>query len=68
MLAQVSEGGSYWKVLDYATEKDFICQTFYSLSGVLMDPAIKEVVSQVFGVNKDPITWAPEMKHYAFGN
>ena len=68
MLAQVSEGGTYWKVLDDATEKGFICQTFYSLSGALMNPAIKEVISQVFGVDKDPITWAPKMKHYAFGN
>ena len=68
MINQISEDGNYWDVLDDATEKEVISQSFHSLSEVLMDFTIKEVVSIMFHVMKDPNTWNDAVKAFAFGN
>jgi hypothetical protein len=68
MLNQVSDEGQYWNVLQDATEKEVIFQSCPSLSEVLMDSTIKEVVSLTFGVKKDQVTWSDGVKAYAFGN
>ena len=68
MLNQVSDDGQYWNVLCDATEKEVIFQSFHSLSEVLMDATIREVVSRTFGVKKDEDTWSDGIKAYAFGN
>ena len=68
MLNQVSEEGNYWKVLDDAAEKEIMSQSFHCLSEVLLDFTIKEVISQMFGVKKDPDIWNESIKAYAIGN
>ena len=67
LLNQISEDGNYWNVLDKATEKAVISQSFDSLSEVLFDFTIREVVSIMFDVEKDPNTWTNAVKAYAFG-
>ena len=68
LLSQISKEGNYWKVLDDATEKELTSQSFQCLQEILLDYTIKEVVSTLFGVKKDPITWTHDMKTYAYGN
>ena len=68
LLNQVSDEGLYWNVLDDVTEKEVISKCFHSLSEVLLDFTIKEVVSLTFGVTKDRDTWSDGVKAYAFGN
>lgn len=68
LLNQVSDEGLYWNVLDDVTEKEVISECFHSLSEVLLDFTIKEVVSLTFGVTKDRDTWSDGVKAYAFGN
>ena len=68
LLSQISEEGNYWKVLDDATEKELTSQSFQCLQEILLDYTIKEIVSTLFGVKKDPITWTHDMKTYAYGN
>ena len=69
-MAPISEEGNYWKVLDEATEKEVISQSFDTLSEVLQDFTIKEVISMMVAdyVKKDPKTWGDDVKAYAFGN
>ena len=68
MISQVSEDGDYWKVLDDVTEKEIISQSCHSLAEILMENTIKQVVPTMFGIEKDPDTWADDIKAYAFGN
>ena len=68
LISQVSEDGNYWSVMDITTQKDFIIQPNYCLSEVLQDYTIKEVVSLMFGVNKDFNQWSESVKTYAFGS
>ena len=67
-MNEVSEGGNYWNALDDATYKELIPTCFDSLSEVLMDYTIEEVVPTIFGVGKDPNTWPDDVKTYSFGN
>ena len=67
MSAQVSEDGNYWTILDDATKEEVLCHTCGALSDVLTDHFIKEVVSKMLGVVKDPKTWSDAVKAYAFG-
>jgi len=68
LLNQVSEKGYYWHVLDNATEKEIISQSLQCLSEVLMDFTIKEIIHNMFGVQKDTTNWPDAIKAYAFGN
>jgi len=68
MINQISEDGSYWDVLDNATENEVISQSCKSLSDILLDFTIKEVVSIMFHVMKDPNTWNDAVRAFAFGN
>lgn len=68
LLFQESVDGNYWKVIDIAAEKEITSQSFQSLSEIFLDFTIKEVVSNVFGVKKDPITGTHSIKTFAFGN
>lgn len=68
LMEQVSEGGNYWHVLNNAAKEEVISQTFHSLSEILQDFTIKEIISTMFGVKKDPDTWTHDIKAYAFGN
>ena len=70
LMSQLSEKGDYWNVLDDATEKEVISQSYDSLSEVLMDFTIKEVISTMFDgfLTKDLNTWTDDVKAYAFGN
>jgi len=68
LLNQVSKDGNYWSILDNTNEKEVIFKTSQTLSEVLMDNTIKEVVSTMFGVGKDPEAWTDAVKAYAFGN
>ena len=67
LMNQLSEDGSYWHVLDYATENDIISEECHCLAEVLLDHTIKEVVSRMFHVKKDQDAWADDVKAYAFG-
>ena len=69
LISQVSEKGNYWKVLNEATGKEVISQHCDSLSEVLQDFTIKEIVFTMFNgeVKKDPNTWDDYIKTYAFG-
>ena len=67
MSAQVSEDGNYWTILNDATQEEVLCHTCGALSDVLTDHFIKEVVSKMLGVVKDPKTWSDAVKAYAFG-
>ena len=68
LISQISEEGNYWQILENATKKEVISHSFQSLSEVLLDVTIKEVVSNMFGVEKDPHTWTDAVKFYAFRN
>ena len=68
LINATSDDGNYWSVIDNTTQKDFIVQTNFCLSEVLQDFTIKEVVSLMFGVNKDFNLWSESVKPYAFGN
>lgn len=67
VMNQLTENGTYWHVLDNATEKEIIYESCRSLSEVLMDCAIKEVLFILFGAKKDPTTWNDTLKAYAYG-
>ena len=67
LISQISEDGSYWNAIENATKKDKIFNCNESLSEVLLDSTIKEVVCLMFGVDKDPYTWSDSIKRYAFG-
>ena len=67
MSAQVSEDGNYWTILNDATQEEVLCHTCGASSDVLMDYTIREAVSKMFGVMKDPKTWSDALKAYAFG-
>ena len=64
----VSEDGTYWKVLHNATENEIIFEPFHCLLEFLCNYTIKEIVSIMFGVEKNPKTWTNTVKAYAFGN
>src|SRR5687767_161475 len=68
LITQVSADGTYWNIIDSAVEKDIIYRTKNSLSEVLLDKDIREIVSSMFGVNKDISTWSESVTRYAFGN
>ena len=68
MINQLSEEGSYWNVLDNTNEKEIMFRSFTSLSEVLLDKTIEQVVPIMFGVKKDPNTWTDDVKAYAYGN
>ena len=68
MINAISEDGNYWNVIDNAVQKDIIIKSSCCLSEVLLDFTIKEVVSLMFGVNKDLNSWADSVKTFAFGN
>ena len=68
LLSQVSEDGSYWHAIDNAFQKDVIFKYNTCLKEVLLDSVIKDVVSLIFGVKKDPNTWTDSVKTFAFGN
>ena len=68
LINQLSEEGNYWQVLDNANQKEVIFLSCKSLSEVLLDYTIKEVVSIMFGVEKDPNKWTDDVKAYAYGN
>ena len=68
LIAQILEDGNYWHVINTAGQKDLIMKSFTCLSEFLLDYTIKEVVSLMFNVNKDPNTWTKTVKTYAYGN
>ena len=68
LMAQVSSDGNYWHVIDNAAQKDIIFKSHNCLSEVLLDNTINMVVPLIFGVRKDPTTWADLVTTYAFGN
>src|SRR5688572_27513618 len=53
LITQVSEDGIYWNDIDSAFEKDIIFRSNNSLSEVLLDKYIRDIVSSIFGVKKD---------------
>ena len=67
-MNEVSEGGNYWNAFVDATYKELILTCVDSLSEVLVDYTIEEVVPAMFGVGKDPNTWPDDVKTYSFGN
>src|SRR5687767_13871668 len=68
LLTQISDDGTYWHVIDNASQKDTISNSNNCLSEVILDLVIKEVVSLMFGVDKDTNTWTDSIKTFAFGN
>ena len=68
LIAQISEEGNYWHVIDTAGHKDLIMKSHTCLSELLLDYTIKEVVSLMFNVKKDPSTWTETAKTFAYGN
>ena len=68
LLAQVDKNGSYWNIIDKASQNDIITQQFNCLSEVLLNGNIRDVVSKGFGLSKDANTWSDSIQHYAFGN
>ena len=67
LLNQIDANGSYWNIIDKASHNDVITQHYNSLSEVLMNATIREVISIGLGVSKDTNTWSDSIKHYAFG-
>ena len=67
LIQQISEEGNYWHVVDNAGQNDIIFQSKTCLSEVLLDCTIKEIVSLMFGVNKNQDTWPDLIKTYAYG-
>ena len=55
-------------LLKMQLKKDKVFECKECLSDVLLDFTIKEVVSLMFGVDKDPNKWSDSIKTYAFGN
>ena len=68
LIAQISEDGNYWRVIDTAGHKDLIMKSHTCLSEVLLDYTIKKVVLLMFYVKKDPSTWTKTVKTYTYGN
>jgi hypothetical protein len=67
LLNQIDSNGSYWNIIDKACHNDVITQHYNSLSEVLLNSTIKEVISIGLGVSKDTNTWSDSIQHYAFG-
>ena len=55
-------------MINDAHQKEVICQSVQSLDEVLLDHMVREVVSNLFGIEKDCKTWTDAVKTYAFGN
>ena len=68
LMNQISYDGNYWKILDNATEKEIMSESFHCLLKLLLDYPIREIVSKMFGIAKDPNTWTDAVRAYAFGN
>ena len=68
LMTAILEDGNYWIGIDNAVQKDIIYESNNCLSEVLMDCTIREIVSLMFGVKKDPATWPDSVKTYVFGN
>lgn len=68
LINQISEQGSYWNAINSATGNNIVFQHNTSLSQVLLDQTIKDIVSFMFGVKKDSSTWSDAVRNYAFGN
>ena len=68
LMNQISYDGNYWKILDDATENEIMSESFHCLSELILDSPIRDIVSKMFGVKKDPNTWTDDVKAYAFGN
>ena len=68
LMNQISYDGNYWKILDSAIEKEIMSESFHCLSELLLDYPIREIVSKMFGIAKDPNTWTDAVRAYAFGN
>jgi len=68
LMTAISEDGNYWIGINNAVQKDIIYESNICLSEVLMDCTIKEIVSLMIDVKKDPDTWTDSVKIYAFGN
>ena len=67
LMNQISEDGNYWYLLDNAGLKEVIIKSCACLSEILIDSTIKEVVSLMFGVNKDTSTWIDSINKFASG-
>lgn len=67
LLNQIDANGSYWNIIDKACHKEVITQHSNSLSEVLMNSTIKDVISIGLKVSKDTNVWSDSIKHYAFG-
>jgi len=67
LLNQIDTNGTYWNIIDKACHSDVITQHNNSLSEVLLNSTIKEVISIGLGVNKDTSIWSDSIQHYAFG-
>ena len=67
LLNQIDANGSYWNIIDKASHNDVITQENNSLSEVLMNSTIKEVISTGLGVSKDTNKWSDSIQNYAFG-
>ena len=68
LLNQIDANGSYWNIIDKACHNDIITQHNNSLSEVLLNSTIKEVISVGLGISKDNKTWSDSIQHHAFGN
>jgi hypothetical protein len=68
LVSQITQEGIYWNVLDNAIQGDIIFQYNISLSEVLMDSTITDIVSIIFGLKKDQSAWPESVKTYAYGN
>ena len=68
LMTAISENGNYWIGMNNAFQKEITFESNNCLSEVLMDGAIKEIVSLMFGVQKDPNTWTDSVKAYAYGH
>ena len=68
LMNQISDKGSYWIAINSATENNIVFQHNTSLSQVLMDQTIKDIVPIMFSEKKDSSTWSDAVRNYAFGN
>ena len=67
MLNQVDDQGYYWTVVESAAEREIITKHCACLSEVLMDFTIREIVRNMFGINKAPDTWPTGIETFAYG-
>ena len=66
LMNHVSENSTYWCVLDTAFEHEVLSESFHSLSEVLIDHTIKEVVLNMFGLKNESDEWPYAVKAYAY--